>query len=699
MFRIVGGSVKRGITLILFIVFVYSVAAQERTVPLPDEVSGYVLLGDVESLRDYIEQNGDFSNKYFEGSDLGNPGIAFLLATLPIVGLGSEGSDDHLYRDDPDEREQILRRNERVGRFLFENGADPRGTIDVGFGPISYAAYIFVSMANYVYSDPEIIDRLTAVVLPHVELFVEYGAEFELPGTSVMSILVSAMLGNRELFDLALDSGADPSVELDGINAAGGYLATAFQEGSVDPYFLQRMVSMPGVIEALVNNDSPIGLGYFGLAISLDLEDLVQDMLAAGQDPDAIQILESASSSLHLAASVGSARMVEAIVESGADVDAADWSGSTPLHGVDGPDAADKIRLLINAGSDLEARNDADSTPLSAALIDGRQEVALALRDAGAREHLSTGQLTELLRRAIDRGASVVEIEDMLERGGDSTLRAIQSVDDYGRTMLHLAVLNGANSDIIQTFLEYGADPFLTDQFGESPFIEVLYRLDLADVLVELLSDPRSIYYRDGRGRTALHIIAARDSDLIPLMIDFGHEVDAYDDEGLTPLAQVSASDYRDAAISASILLDFGAYADSIDIFAWSPLMHAVRAGNENVYDILVSSGADPYALDGNGQNVLCHAAAGGSVYIVSDLLDRGADIETGGPLVQASYHGSFDAARLLLDAGADTKSDSAVFASSGDRYGYIGSFTPFEAAAANDHYDVMDLLSEASRP
>ena len=693
-----GGDVKRSITLILAIVLVHSVAAQERSVTLPDEVAGYIVLGDIESLSAYVDRNGDFSNKHVEEPELGNPGVAFLLATLPIIGIGNDGTDDHLYRDDPAELERVRQRNERVGRFLFENGADPRGSIDIGFGAISYTAYIFVSMANYVYSDPEVIERLVSVVTPHVELFVEYGAEFELPGASVMSILVSSMLGNRELFDLALASGADPSAELDGISAIGGYLATAYQDGNRDPYFVRRMLSQDGVVEALIDRDSPIGLGYFGLAISLDLEDLVRDMLAAGQDANSIQVHESESSSLHLAASVGNARIVEAAIEAGAVVNARDWAGSTPLHLVDGVDAGEIVRILIDAGSDIEARDDADSTPLSAALLSGRDDVVSALRTAGAREHLSSDQITELLRRAIDEGAETSEIGDLLERGGDSVLRAIQSTDDYGRTVLHFAVLNGAQPGVLLTLLDYGADPFVADQFGDSPFVEVLYRLDLIDVLVELLSDPRSIDYRDGRGRTALHIIAARDADLIPLMIEFGHEIDAYDDEGFTPLAYVAASEYRDADLSIEVLLNYGAYADSIDIFAWSPIMHAARAGNEVVYDTLVSNGADPYALDGNGQNVLCHAAAGGSVYIVEDLIDRGADLETGGPLVQASFHGRVDAARLLLDAGAESDSDAPVFASSGDRYRYIGSYTPFEAAAANDHSALMNLLSEDNR-
>ena len=182
--------------------------------------------------------------------------------------------------------------------------------------------------------------------------------------------------------------------------------------------------------------------------------------------------------------------------------------------------------------------------------------------------------------------------------------------DDYGRTLLHQAILNGAPPGAIIVLIEYGADPFAPDEFGDTPFIEVLYRLDLLEVLVELLSDSRSKEYRDGKGRAAIHIIAARSYDLLESMIGFGHDVEAYDDEGLTPLAFSVSTDYRDADLSAQALLEMGADIEVIDIFGWTPLMHAARARNEFAQEILLLYGADPHAFDGNGQNVLCPAAA-----------------------------------------------------------------------------------------
>ena len=222
----------------------------------------------------------------------------------------------------------------------------------------------------------------------------------------------------------------------------------------------------------------------------------------------------------------------------------------------------------------------------------------------------------------------------------------------------------------------------------------MLNRLDLSEVLVELVTDRRSTEYRDGLGRTALHLVASRQFDLIEHMIEFGHDVDSYDDEGMTPLSLAASSGYADADLSVEVLIGSGAYVDSVDIYGWTPLMHAARGASWLNFELLLDYGADPYAQDGNGQSVLCHAGAGGDLVIVDALVELGVDIDLGGPLVQAAFHGRLGAAKLLYNAGADALLEAPVFSGTGDRYEFLGSFHAIDAAASNDDRELMELFS-----
>ena len=89
-----------------------------------------------------------------------------------------------------------------------------------------------------------------------------------------------------------------------------------------------------------------------------------------------------------------------------------------------------------------------------------------------------------------------------------------------------------------------------------------------------------------------------------------------------------------------------------------SPLIWAVRTGNQVGCEVLLSKGADVQVQDRDGNTALHHAALMGRLELLGFLLFAGADPEAVNKRGQTALHlvttaGNYAAGRLLLDQGA----------------------------------------------
>jgi uncharacterized protein len=91
---------------------------------------------------------------------------------------------------------------------------------------------------------------------------------------------------------------------------------------------------------------------------------------------------------LHLAAFFGQPDAAEFLLARGAEVDARGrgWMTGTPLHSAASARQADVVRILLEAGADPNAVQSGGWTPLRAAVSNGDTETAALLRDAGAHD-------------------------------------------------------------------------------------------------------------------------------------------------------------------------------------------------------------------------------------------------------------------------------------------------------------------------
>jgi ankyrin repeat protein len=92
---------------------------------------------------------------------------------------------------------------------------------------------------------------------------------------------------------------------------------------------------------------------------------------------------------MHWAAGGDHMKEVELLIDKGADVNAKDEVGWTPLHYAADNGHKDVAELLIAKGADVNAKNDYDETPLHIAEHNDHKDLAELLKKHGARKKFS----------------------------------------------------------------------------------------------------------------------------------------------------------------------------------------------------------------------------------------------------------------------------------------------------------------------
>lgn len=177
--------------------------------------------------------------------------------------------------------------------------------------------------------------------------------------------------------------------------------------------------------------------------------------------------VEEVNMNLIAAAESGDLETVKQLLEEGADVQAANANGVTPLIAAAYQNHVEVAKVLIDAGADVNVQ---DNTRQSAYLIstsDGYLELLILTLAAGADVHSLDSYNGTGLIRAADRG-HVEIIEELLK-----TDINIDHINRLGWTALLEAVILGdggpRHTEVVRLLVEAGADVTLADRNGETP--------------------------------------------------------------------------------------------------------------------------------------------------------------------------------------------------------------------------------------
>ena len=350
-----------------------------------------------------------------------------------------------------------------------------------------------------------------------------------------------------------------------------------------------------------------------------DLE-LARSLLA--EDPALLHMRDEAGAlPLHRATQSGNVELVEFLLEAGTDIDATDEeNGDTPLHWAALWGEIEIVRFLISRGAYLTPVGKDGDTPLGAAIF------------------------------SVYRGFPPEIVEVFLSSGVDPNF----SVDKEGPNPLHMAV-DDTLTDVVEMLLDYGADPNVVDEDGNTPAVQALRQgmWDAFDLIMKhggemrfpmvetmasispeelkerLETEPDLLGWKDKSDWTLLHWVANFGRlDLAEVLLETGCATGATMEYGLFPIhvaARGGQTRLVDLFIRRGVSVSLPSHGT---LWAGTTPLQIAAKNNKNAETVrhLLNLGASVNMGNHAKYTALHMAAMNGNLEIVRTLIEHGAD-------------------------------------------------------------------------
>ena len=244
-------------------------------------------------------------------------------------------------------------------------------------------------------------------------------------------------------------------------------------------------------------------------------------------------------SALHYAARQRHPDVVEVLIDAGADIEAQDNDGYSPLFLPSISGGVDTVKVLLRAGADVRATDNTGNTCLMLAGANGHIETVrtlLCMPEVDL-DHARDGGSTALHYAVHVTPTDVLQA--LLDAGAD-----IEAKDAEGRSALLVASSTGEEKSV-KVLVEAGAEVRATDDEGNTCLILAAY-FGYTDIVRYLLclSD---VHDRDAEGDTALHLAAHQKlPDVVKLLLEHGADKSLCNEAGETALDNAAAGGCRE---------------------------------------------------------------------------------------------------------------------------------------------------------
>ncbi|TVY45537.1 Ankyrin [Lachnellula subtilissima] len=486
-----------------------------------------------------------------------------------------------------------------------------------------------------------------------------------------IDVRTHAKKDTKGLPKLLLDGGADPNAEND---AKETPLYWACNHGSDD------------IVEVLLSkhastNPTPAN-GSTPLLESIEEQNTAISMTLLLNKARFDVCDRNGWSALNLASWYGDFKVVEKLIELGADITSTDGEGDTPLHQAAYNGYLEIAKLLLDKGAKVESMNYYKRSPLHYAALNGCEDVV------------------KLLLERVGGHGTVIKL--LYERGAQ-----LESEDSDRRTPLSLATDNGDEAAVKQ-LIHLGASVESKDNKGRSPLSWAASNGHEAVVQQFIEKFPEQLLSKDSNGRIPLMWAAsASHGAIVNLLLDDRH----VDNDTVRAQIEAQNADERSTLHFAvgggseeitQKLIDENIDQNTKDTQGINAIHIAAEQGHITILKILIDRGLggtnpfDPVLRDKQGRNALHHAAASESGAMISYLLElcpdqaqqHLPDFNGWTPLHWAAQAGSLEVVQNILDSGADAKVREK-----------LKDWSPRQIAGYNGYDEIVELLSKVSDP
>ncbi|XP_009638871.1 ankyrin repeat and SOCS box protein 10 [Egretta garzetta] len=215
--------------------------------------------------------------------------------------------------------------------------------------------------------------------------------------------------------------------------------------------------------------------------------------------------------------------------------------------------------------------------------------------------HPQTPKAETLRSRA---GACTAGLQLLLLRG------AAVDFAPGGKTALHEACA-AASAPCVRLLLRFGADPEAVSEDGYKP-LHLCKSPDSVECAQQLLQHGASVNSRtEEEDDTALHIAARHGlADHVQLLLRYGAELEAKNEEGQTPLNAACAQPHKPEDMDryyqvCQLLVERGASVHAADRDRQHPLHLACKNANAQVAELLLARGANVNVMNYSGNTAL----------------------------------------------------------------------------------------------